>query len=390
MKKWMKQAAVLVLVLALTLAGCGESKAVVPVVQMRMLTQAGAASEHYAGVVVSQRAVQVQRDLTQTVAELCVAEGDEVRQGDVLFRYDSDALDLALDKQELELDRLEASIKDIKSQITQVESELKKTKDESLKTQLNIQLRQLQNNLKEAQYSQEDLEFELERTKELLKNIDVKSPASGTVRTIDESGDAYITIQQAGAYQVQGSVNELSLNSGIQVGAEVVVVSRLDKNKTWTGQVVSVDYNSGSGNSYDDMYGSTDSLTGSTSYPFTVALDSTEGLLLGQHVYIRLAGINEGTTGRILLPESYLMDYNYDETTMITSASVWVPDAEGKLMKQGLVLGEYVERLGCYVVLEGLSMDHYVADPSNPDCAQGVMTDLRQAGDFSGNEEQEG
>jgi multidrug efflux pump subunit AcrA (membrane-fusion protein) len=270
----MKQVAMLVLVLALTLAGCGENEAVVPVVQMRMLTQAGAAAEHYAGVVVSQRAVQVQRDLTQTVAELCVAEGDEVRQGDVLFRYDSDALDLALDKQELELDRLEASIKDTKSQIAQVEKELKNTKDESLKTQLNIQLRQLQNNLKEAQYSQEDLEFEIKRTKELLKDIDVKSPISGTVRAIDESGDAYITIQQAGAYQVQGSVNELSLNSGIQVGAEVVVVSRLDENKTWTGQVVSVDYNSGSGNSYDDMYGNSDSLTGSTSYPFTVVLDS--------------------------------------------------------------------------------------------------------------------
>lgn len=46
MKKRMKQAAALMLVLAMTLAGCGESEAVVPVVQMRMLTQAGAAAAY--------------------------------------------------------------------------------------------------------------------------------------------------------------------------------------------------------------------------------------------------------------------------------------------------------------------------------------------------------
>lgn len=388
MRKW-KFCAALFLVTALLFSGCTKETAVVPVVQMRLLTQAGEAGEHFAGVVVSRNAVQVRRDPEQTVEELCVAEGDVVKQGQILFRYDSDSLNLTLDKQELELERLKADIKETKSQISQVEKELKNTKDESLKTQLNIQLRQLQNNLKEAEYAQEDLNTAIKRTEALLKNVDVKSPSGGTVRTIDENGEVYIVIQQTGAYQVQGTLNEMSLNAGITVGAEVVVVSRLDETRTWTGTVTDVDYNNASSNSYDSMFGNADSMSSSTSYPFTVALDSTEGLLLGQHVYIRLAGLNEGGSGRMLLPESYVMDYAYDNVTMITSGTVWCPDAEGKLMKQSVVLGEYVDELGCYVVLEGLSMDHYVADPTNPDCAEGVLTDLRRAEDFSGGTREE-
>lgn len=382
MMKWRKLA-VLFLAAALLFAGCAEETAVVPVVQMRLLTRAGEAGESFAGVVVSQNAVQIRRDLTQTIAELCVAEGDLVRQGQLLYRYDSDSLNLTLDKQELELERLKADIKEIKSQISEVEKELKKTKDESLKTQLNIQLRQLQTNLTEADYDQEDLESEIKATKELLKNVDVKSPIDGTVRTIDEMGEVYIVIQQTGAYQVQGALNEMSLNAGIQTGAQVIVVSRLDENRTWTGTVAEVDYNNTSSNSYDSMYGSGDSLSSSTSYPFTVVLDSTDGLLLGQHVYIRLAGINESGSGRILIPESYVMDYAYDGVSLITSGNVWTPDSEGKLVKQQIILGEYVGNLGCYVVLDGLTMDSFVADPSNPDCQEGAMTDLRRSEDFS-------
>lgn len=382
MMRWRKMA-VLFLVTALLLAGCAEESAVVPVVQMRLLTRAGEAGERFAGVVVSQNAVQIRRDLTQTIAELCVAEGDLVRQGQLLYRYDSDTLNLTLDKQELELERLKADIKEIKSQITEVEKELKSTKDESLQTQLNIQLRQLQTNLTEAEYDQEDLEKDIKTTNELLKNVDVKSPIDGTVRTIDEMGEVYIVIQQTGAYQVKGTLNELSLNAGIQAGAQVIVVSRLDENRTWTGTVAEVDYNNTTTNSYDSLYGTGNSFSGSTSYPFTVVLDSTDGLLLGQHVYIRLAGINESGTDRILIPESYVMDYAYDGVSMITSGNVWCPDSGGKLVKQSIVLGEYVSSLGCYVVLDGLTMDSFVADPSNPDCREGAMTDLRSSGDYA-------
>lgn len=49
--------------------------------------------------------------------------------------------------------------------------------------------------------------------------------------------------------------------------------------------------NNGTSESNDDMYmmgmsSSSDEQTTSTSYPFYVELDSSDGLMLGQHVYI--------------------------------------------------------------------------------------------------------
>ena len=378
----MKKICAGVLALALLLGGCGGEQTQIPVVKVSMVSRAGTAGDSYAGVVVSENAVQIQRDRDQTVDELYVSEGDTVQEGQQLFRYDVDALNLTLDRQELELDRLEAEVKEKKKQVTEVEKELK-TATGDTKTQLNIQLRQLNTELTEAEYDQEDLEEEIKYTKQMIKNAVVKSPADGTVRKIDENADVYILIQQTDAFQVQGVLNELNVNAGIAPGAAVEIVSRLDPEQIWTGTVTAVDYGNTTSNSYDSMYGSTDALSSSTGYPFYVTLDSVDGLLLGQHVYIRLAGVNTGSTGRVLLPESYLMDLSYDGETMITSASVWRSGEDGKLEKQSVVLGEYVNESGCYVILDGLALEDYVADPSNPDCKEGAVTDLRSEADFS-------
>ena len=50
------------------------------------------------------------------------------------------------------------------------------------------------------------------------------------------------------------------------------------------------------------------------------------------------------------------------------------------------VLGEYLADIGCYVILEGLTLDSFVADPSNPDCREGAVADLRSEADFGSRE----
>lgn len=378
----MKKLCAGVLAMALLLAGCGGEQTPIPVVKVSMIARAGLAGDSYAGVVVSENAVQIQRDTEQTVDELYVSEGDTVREGQQLFRYDVDALNLTLDRQELDLDRLKAEVQAKKKQITEVEKELK-TATGDTKTQLNIQLRQLNTELTQAEYDQEDLEEEIKYTRKMIKNAVVKSPAAGTVRKIDENADAYILIQQTDALQVQGVLNELNVNAGIAPGVPVEIVSRLDPEQIWTGIVTMVDFGNTSANSYDSQYGQADLLSTSTGYPFYVTLDSVEGLLLGQHVYIRLAGVNSGSEGRVLIPESYLMDISYDEQTLIASGAVWCPNEENKLVKQPVVLGEYMADIGCYVILEGLTLEGFVADPSNPECKEGAPADLRGESDFA-------
>lgn len=59
------------------------------------------------------------------MSKLHVAEGDTVKQGDVLFQYDSEELQLNLDKQNLELEQLKNTSTTLQSQITALQKEQK-------------------------------------------------------------------------------------------------------------------------------------------------------------------------------------------------------------------------------------------------------------------------
>ena len=75
-------------------------------------------------------------------------------------------------------------------------------------------------------------------------------------------------------------------DGSITEGSKVIVHSRVDENQTWTGTVTKIDReNAKTGN--NNMYSSSgDGMTQSSSYPFYVQLAGTNGLMLGQHVYV--------------------------------------------------------------------------------------------------------
>ncbi len=388
------------LVMSLGLAGCGGGSEV-PVQQVSALYQTGAelATDRFAGIVVSENAVEIKREGEKSVKELFVAQGDQVSEGDRLFSYDSDELSLTQDKQQLEVDRLDATIEDKKKQISSVEKELKSASGDA-KTQLNIQLRQLQTELTQSEYDKEAKKKELDYTKKVLEDVEVKSPINGTIRKINESGEGpYITIQQADAYEVKGTLNELSLAAGIVEGVSVKVISRLDPSKTWSGTVSRVDYNSAQTGSEENQaggfgmsvngFGGDSSMSSSTSYPFYIKLDSTEGLLLGQHVYIQMADGAPASGGGLVIPENYVMNIRYDEKNATNIGEVWVANAQGKLDSVQVVFGEYDPAIGGYPVVSGLSGSDYIADPTNSNCEEGAKVSYRSQEDFDNGTEQE-
>ena len=202
-------------------------------------------------------------------------------------------------------------------------------------------------------------------------------PIDGTIRTVSEDNyEQYIVIQQTGAYRVKGVLNEMNMGMGIMEGTAVEIVSRLDPTQTWTGTVELVDYENAEQNSYDSMYyGNVNGMTASSSYPFYIALDSTDGLLLGQHVYIQIAvQVMDPTVPWV--PESYLMELVYDDMTGTATASVWMVGAEGTLVKQTVTLGDYDMTTGSYQILEGLDFVDYVADPTDPGCKEGAAISI--------------
>ena len=377
----------------LGLTGCG-GQTQVNVEQAGMLATAATSSDKFAGVVVSENVVEIDRDTEKQIDELYVAAGDTVRVNEKLFEYDTDTLSLTVDKQELEMDKLEQQIKDLNTQIKDIEKQIKtekakKKKDQNaqLLSSLDIQLRSVKADHTQATYDKQSLQAEITYNKNMLKNAVVRSPIKGTVRSVNESGSPYITIQQAGAFQVKGMLGELSLNAGIMEGVGVTILSRTDPTASWTGMVSLVDYNNASSNEQDDMLGGGNEMSTASSYPFYITLDDTDGLLLGQHVYIQ---VSAGAVSDDLLriPEHYVMDVVMDEETWLTTGTVWGVDMETrKLIKVPVTLGEYDPTYGTYVILEGITAESYLADPNDAGVREGAAVYLRGELEYMGQTE---
>ena len=373
--------------LILGLTGCG-GQTQVQAEQAGMLTTAATSSDKFAGVVVSENAVEITRDTEKQISELYVSVGDTVRINEKLFEYDTDTLSLTIDKQELEMSKLDQQIKDLNTQKTNLEKQIKSEKDKSVKATLDLQLRTVKADLTQATYDKQSLQAEITYNKNMLKNAVVRSPIKGTIRAIDENGSPYITIQQAGAFQVKGMLNELSLGAGIMEGVGVTILSRTNSTQFWTGMVSMVDYNAGSSGQQDGMMDfDSDGMSTSTSYPFYITLDDTAGLLLGQHVYIQISAAAIGDD-LLRIPEGYVMDVVMDEESFVTTGTVWAVDMETlKLAKTTVTLGEYDPTYGTYVIYDGITAESYLADPMDAGVREGATVHLLGEHEYMGQTE---
>ena len=378
----------------LALTGCG-AKTQVNVEQASMLTTAVTSSDKFAGMVVSENVVEIERDTEQKLDELYVAVGDTVRVNEKLFEYDTDTLSLTIDKQQLEIDKLTQQIKDLTTQKTNIEKQIKEEKAKKKNKQnaellatLDLNLRSVTADLTDQNYKKNSLQAEINYNKDMLKNAAVRSPIKGVVRSINESGSPYITIQQDGAFQVKGTLNELSLNAGIMEGVGVTILSRTDPTAYWTGTVTMVDYNTTEEGENDNMYGGyVDPMASSTSYPFYITLDSTDGLLLGQHVYIQISAAGIGDE-LLRIPEGYILDVATDEETWLTTGSVWGVNMETMtLTKISVTLGEYDPTYGTYVILDGITPESFLADPADDGVKEGAAVYLRSELEYAGQTE---
>lgn len=372
-KKWMTLA--LGLCLMVSLAGCGSKDTAVYVQSVEKLTGIGgiAPGDRFLGIVVSENVSEIKKDSDKTVKELLVKAGDDVEEGQALFSYDTEELQLALDKQKLEQQQLEMSIENFKSQIETLQKSLD-TVGGTTKLQYTIEIQSTQVDLKEAEIKLKTKEAEVKKSEDLLANATVVSPVKGRVQSVNESGTdnygnavAYITIQQVGSYRIKGTLNELQRGS-LMEGSRLSITSRTNAEETWGGTVTLVDYeNPYQGSDNDRYYGiSSDEMTSSSKYPFYVELDSTEGLILGQHVYLELE-TEEGESSGVSVSSAF---FCFEEDG---SAYVWA-EKRGKLEKRPVTLGEYNGMSDTYAVLDGLTEEDYIAFPDAELCREGVPT----------------
>lgn len=371
-KQWLALAAAVCLSLSLT--ACGSDSAVyVQSVEVLAGMSGIAPGERFAGLVVSENVTEIEKDSEKNIEEVYVKSGDDVKKGQKLFAYDTEQLQLTLDKQRLELEQLNASIENYKSQIATLERE-RETVSGTDKLQYTVQIQTTQVDLKEAELNVKTKENEVQKSEDLLKNAVVTSPIDGRVQNVSEDGtDSYgnplpfITIQQIGSYRIKGTIGELQRGS-ITEGTRIKAISRTDATQTWTGTVALVDYENptqGSGNNYGGV-GSVDEMTSSSKYPFYVDLESTDGLILGQHLYLEIF-TEEGQTSGPSISSGFIC-YDDDGT-----AFVWA-EKNGKLEKRAVTLGEYNPMTDAQEVVEGLSPEDYIAFPDAALCREGAPT----------------
>lgn len=315
-----------------------------------------------AGQVTAQDEVKIERDESRKVAELRVEAGQTVSAGDVLFVYDTDEIQLTIDKAELEIEQMKNSLTDYDEQIAQLEKE-KKTAPESEQLSYTVQIQSLQTDRKETEYNITVRERELEALRSTSDNGEITAPISGKVKSVNENGGydnytgqplPYITLLPDGAYRVKGTVNELN-RDGFYPGMRVTVRSRLDETQTWSGTVTQIDTTPEEQNGNNVIYyGAMESdMTSSSSYPFYVDLDDTDGLLLGQHVFI------EPETGEagLYLDASYILGSEEE------GFYVWAAKGD-RIEKRKISVGAFDDSLYRYEITGGLTAEDRIAFPS--------------------------
>lgn len=365
----MKKAAfILALVMLLGVAaGCGESNGEASVQSVSMICGLGTAglTDRFAGVVSAMGETNIKKDDSLTIGEIKVKAGDAVKVGDVLFTYDMSQLEISLEEAQLALEDLKATLADKEEEKKQAEAALNEIADDIERNKTLGQIRQLNLDIRTTNRSIADKGRDIEKIQKNMKNSSVKAEVEGEVKSVnpnggtDDRGNALplISIVQTGGFRVKGYVNE-SNASVLSAGAKVVIRARTG-NQTWGGTIASIDWNnpakSSSSNNYDG--GSSDTGT-SSKYPFYVELDSSDGLLLGQHVYIEPdLGQSDSPTG-IQLPAGFINDAD-------ASPWVWAQGSNGKLEKRSVTLGEYNGELDTYAVTDGLTASDYIAYPDD-------------------------
>ncbi|MBR2736404.1 MAG: efflux RND transporter periplasmic adaptor subunit, partial [Firmicutes bacterium] len=338
----------------------------------------------YAGVVEPQSTVNVNIDSGRKVTAVEVSVGDTVKVGDLLFEYDLSSIEDDLKQAQLDLDRLKNEAMSLAEQIVTLQNEKAKANANS-QLSYTIEIETNRMNLKKNEYDQISKTAEIERLQKATVNTEVRSEVDGVIQKIDttklstegsdylqdgisydyssddSSNNAFITILGTGNYRVKGMVNEQN-RYDIIPGEPVIIRSRAYEDQIWHGTMGTIDEQNVSRGSSDSFYGymdSSDSQTSSSSYPFYVDLDTTENLMLGQHVYIEK---DEGQSDR---PAGLWLSVFYISGMSTDAPYVWAADSRGRLEKRILVLGEYDDESLEYQILSGLSTSDSIAYPDS-------------------------
>lgn len=324
----------------------------------------------FAGVVEAQDTLKISLSEDQKVKEIFVEKGQEVDPGTKLFEYDTEELAMTLEQGTLELEKINNNISNLNAQIAALTTE-KKSAPASEQLSYTTQIQELQTEVKQEEYNYKVKELEVNRTKKSLESSTVTSTIAGIIQEInpdpgydDYSGEkqAFMSILSTGKYRIKGKISEQNIGE-LQPGMDVTVRARNNQEEIWKGSVDEIDTEKPESSSQNGMYSDSDSSAQATKYPFYVTLETSDGLMLGQHVYIE-PGTGVNTDGLYLMT-SYIVDADGKEPY------VWLANEKGRLEKRKVTLGTYNEEQDTWEITDGLKETDYIVW-SDEECREGA------------------
>lgn len=202
-----------------------------------------------------------------TVDKVKVAEGDEVKKGTVLATFEGEDVSLALSKSELSLEQLQMQLEQAqdKWKSLQVSGAEQSDIDSAAMSIKSIQL-----NIKQTQLDMQDTRDKAKAPDPLVASID------GTVTAVNvKDGDSVtgqieaFTIVNYDKLDIQISADELDI-SQLKVGQTANITMDALSGQSFTGKVTKIAKEGTSSN-------------GVATFPVTVRLDKTDGVLPGMN-----------------------------------------------------------------------------------------------------------
>ncbi|MDD3278742.1 MAG: efflux RND transporter periplasmic adaptor subunit [Lachnospiraceae bacterium] len=364
----------------------GKDENVVYVSSVEKLMSLGSGSglsNRFSGVVEAQDTWSVQQNSEKTVKDVLVEVGQEVRVGEPLFNYDTDKYRTDLEQSQLDLERLNNEYSSMNETITQLQKDLKAAAADA-KNDIRLQIQEAQLQYKQKEYEMKSKQVEIDKLNKNISEATVYSEIDGVVKSINNGTNpdmnstdtSFMTILATGDFRIKGKINEMNMAS-LTEGAAVIVHSRTDSTKTWKGTVSKIDReNASSSNNtmgYSGMGGS-DNSTNSSSYPFYVTLESSQDLMLGQHVYVEQDYGQEESVKKVGV---WLQSYFIND--LDSEPYVWADNGSGKLEKRKVTLGQQDEAMDMYEIADGLKKEDSITFPEEG-LTEGMTTEVSSEG----------
>lgn len=378
-------------------------------------------SSSITGMISNSATQEITLDADKTVAKVYVKDGDTVKKGDKLFKYDVTLSELELESDKLNKQSLELKIKTLKSQIANPKKYLKEEyeygydesdsmnisddsstvmteKDDGLEDvkqtdgsedskstdsdksntssedntveeeqvivitqeEVNQYLSEKKSELKETELNLAKSELEITKLEKELKNKVVKSKIDGVVKLGSEGSGTYMTVQSTDGLYIKGSLNEYLVGK-VEAG------DILNGEDYYTGETFEAEIQTISEfpvESDYQMYEEESSGENVSYYSFTALITDDIEASSGDDVSLSLQTQSSGES--LFLEKAFVISEN-------GSSYVYMRDADGKLKKKKVKLGKTVE--GSIVEIKsGLTEENFIAFPYGKEVKEGAKT----------------